>query len=129
MGVAAHSFFLDTEQLISHTRTAPANTFAFHQGLEGGMIAASYVYELFTKIHDILHNVMSKQAGNTTHILSYLFNAASRNCHEVWTSQFPLLHNIKDTVQVRLAFMDASTSPWHRPTTNPPLDYSSTLLL
>ena len=34
---------------------------------DGGVIAASEVHELLTKIHDILDNAMSKLVGNTAH--------------------------------------------------------------
>ena len=40
---------------------------------------------------------MSKQVGDTAHILVCLSNSASRQCHEVCASQFPFLHNFKDT--------------------------------
>ena len=65
---------LDTEQIISHTGTALVDTFASLEGLEGGVIAASEVHELFTKIHDILDNALSKVVGNTSCILAYLFS-------------------------------------------------------
>ena len=39
---------------------------------------------------------MSKQVSNTTHILAHVFNSASRQCCEVWASQFPYLHRLKD---------------------------------
>ena len=41
---------------------------------------------------------MSKCDGNTTCILSYPINSASRLYHEVLASQFPFLQNCKDTV-------------------------------
>ena len=47
------------------------------------MISASEVHELLIKIHDILDDVVSKQAGNMAHILAYLFNSASRKHCEV----------------------------------------------
>ena len=56
---------------------------------DGEVIAASEENKLLTRIHDILESVVSKQVGNTTHILAYPFNYASRHCHEVWASQFP----------------------------------------
>ena len=58
----------------------------------------SEVHELHTKIHDILDNSMSKLVGNTAHMLAFLFNSASRQCHDAWTLQFPFLHSTKDTV-------------------------------
>ena len=47
------------------------------------MISVSEVFELLTKIHDILDNAMSKWAGNTVHILTHVFNFAFRWNHEV----------------------------------------------
>ena len=37
------------------------------------MIAASEVYKLLTKIHDILDSVVSKWVSNTAHILTIIF--------------------------------------------------------
>ena len=41
---------------------------------------------------------MPKQVGNTAHILAYVFNSVSRECHEVWTSKFLFPHNFKDVL-------------------------------
>ena len=54
--------------------------------------------ELFTKIHDIQDNAVSKHFVNTAFILAYLFISPSKQCCEVWASQFPFLHNLKDTI-------------------------------
>ena len=43
---------------------------------------------------------MPKQVGNTACVLAYLFNSASIQCHEAWTSQFPFLHSVHDTVSL-----------------------------
>ena len=51
----------------------------------------SEVHELLLKFHDILDSTVSKQVGNSTCILAHVFNSVSRQDHEVWTSQFPLL--------------------------------------
>ena len=51
-----------------------------------------------TKMHDTLENAVSKWVCNTTHILAYPFNPASRQHLEVWVFQFPFLHNVKDIV-------------------------------
>ena len=83
-------------------------------GSDGVVIVALEVYELCSKIHEILDNAVSQWASNMTCILAYLFNSASRQCCEVWASQFPFLHRM-------FAFMDASTGLWHRPTTTNPL--------
>ena len=57
IGAASHDT-LDTEQLISHTRTTLFDTIASLQDSNGGLIAASKVHEL-TKIHDILDSAVS----------------------------------------------------------------------
>ena len=58
----------------------------------------SEVHELLLRIHDILDNVFSKQVGNSACILAYLFNSVSRQCHEVWPSQFPFLHSLREVI-------------------------------
>ena len=58
----------------------------------------SEVHELLPKVHDILYNAVPKQVGNSACILTYLFNSVSRQCHEVWTSQFPFLHGLRDVI-------------------------------
>ena len=63
-----------------------------------GVIAASGVHKLLTKIHVSLDSALSTWIGNMAIILAYLFNSSSRQCHEVWASQFPSFHNIKDIV-------------------------------
>ena len=62
------------------------------------MIPVQEVLELLTKIHDILDNAVPKQVLNTACILASLFNIASRQHHEVWASQYPFLHNSKDSI-------------------------------
>ena len=94
---AAHAT-LDTEQLISHTRVKFIDTISFLKDSEGGVISVSEVHQLLTRINDILDNVMSKWVGNTTHILAHVFNSATRQHHEVWTSQLPFLYSLKDMV-------------------------------
>ena len=56
------------------------------------------VHELITKINYILDTAVSKWVGNAAYILAYLFNSASLQYQEVWASQMPFPHNIKDTV-------------------------------
>ena len=41
---------------------------------------------------------MSKQVGNTAHILANVFNSASKQWQEVWASQSPLFHSLEDMV-------------------------------
>ena len=62
------------------------------------MIPVSEVCELLIRIHDILDNAVSKQVWNSAHILGHAFNSASGQHCEVWTSQFPFLHSLKDMV-------------------------------
>ena len=57
---AAADTILDTEQLISLTRTALVDTISSPQGSVGGVITASEVHELLTNIHEILDNAVSK---------------------------------------------------------------------
>ena len=56
------------------------------------------MHELPIKIHDILDNAVWKQVDNSAHILAHVFASTSRQCHEVWASQFPFLHGLKDIV-------------------------------
>ena len=58
----------------------------------------SEVHELLLRIHDILDKAVSKQVGNSAHILTYLFNSISRQHHEVWASQFPFLHSLREVI-------------------------------
>ena len=82
------------------------------QGSYGGVIAVSKVHELCTKIHDIQDSAVSKWVGIMACILAYLYNSASRQCHEVWDFTFPFLYNMKDSVP---------TCHWHWLTNNPHL--------
>ena len=50
------------------------------------------------KIHDMLDKAISKQVGNSAHILAYLFNSVSRQHCEAWASQFPFLHSLKEVI-------------------------------
>ena len=84
---------MDTGQFISHTQTALIDTVVSLQGSESVVIPASEVHELLTKIHDILDDSLSKCS-----YFAYLFNSTSRQGCEVWASQFPFLHNIKDSI-------------------------------
>ena len=68
------------------------------QGSDGGLIVASEVQEAQMKIHDILDSAMSKQVGNTVHILANLFISASSQHYDFWAFQYPFLHNIKDSI-------------------------------
>ena len=49
-------------------------------------------------IHDILDKAVSKQVENSACILAHLFNSVSRQHHEVWASQFPFLHSLKEVI-------------------------------
>ena len=80
--------------------TVLVDTTASLQGSDVDVIAGSEMHELLTNIHDILDNAVPKWVGNTTHILAFLFKSVSRQCCEVWASQFPFLHTIKDSVHL-----------------------------
>ena len=96
IGAAAYTT-LDTEQLLFHTRTVLIDIIASLQGSDGGVITASEVHELPTKIHDILASAVSNWVGNMAHILACLFNTASRQHHEVWTFHFTFSQS-KDSI-------------------------------
>ena len=59
---------LDIELFIYHTSTALVDAIACQQGSDGGVIAASEVHELLTKINDILDSAVSKQVDITAYI-------------------------------------------------------------
>ena len=97
LGAAAHAT-LDTEQLISHLQVALVDTLSSLPKAEGDVIPVSEVCELLLWIHGILDKAVSKQVGNSAHILVHLFNSVSRQCWEVWASQFPFLHSHKEVI-------------------------------
>ena len=43
-------------------------------------------------------SAVSKWVGNTACILAHAFNSVSRQCHEVWASQFPFLHSLREVI-------------------------------
>ena len=71
VGAAAHVTF-DTEQLISHLEVALFDTLSSLPNSEGGVIPVSEVHKLLLKVHNILDSVVSKQVGNSTHILAHV---------------------------------------------------------
>ena len=89
LGATAHTTF-DTEQLISHLQVALVDNLS--------SLPEAEVQELFLWIHGILDKAVSKQVGNSAYILAHLFNSVSRQCHEVWASQFPFLHSLKEVI-------------------------------
>ena len=93
----AHATF-DTEQLISHLQVALVDTLSSLPETEGDVIPVSEVHELLLQIHGILDKAVSKQVGNSACILARLFNSVSRQCCEVWASQFPFLHSLKEVI-------------------------------
>ena len=97
VGAVAHAT-LDTEQLISHLQVALVDTLSSLPKAEGDVIPVSEVCELLLQIHGILDKAVPKQVGNSAHILAHLFNSVSRQCHEVWASQFPFLHSLKEVI-------------------------------
>ena len=89
---------LQTEQHISHIRTAIIYTITSLQGSEGEVISVPGVHELLNKIHYSLDRVVSKQIDNASDISVYHFNSASRQYHEAWTLQSPFLYSFMDTL-------------------------------
>ena len=55
----------------------------------------SEVRELLLKVLD---NAVSKQAGNSAHILAHVFNSVTRQHIEVCTSWFPFLRSLRDVI-------------------------------
>ena len=86
------------EQLISNLKSFPCWYFSSLPDHEGSVIPVSEVCELLLQIHSILDNAVSKRVGNSARILAHLFNSVSRQCWEVWASQFPFLHSLKEVV-------------------------------
>ena len=97
LGATAHAT-LDTEQLISHLQVALVDTLSSLPEAEGDVIPVSEVCELLLWIHDILDKAVSKQVDNSACILAHLFNSVSRQHREVWASQFPFLHSLKEVI-------------------------------
>ena len=89
---------LDIEQLISRLQVALVDTLSSLPEAEGDVIPVSEVRELPLQIHGILDKAASKQVGNSVRILAPLFNSVSRQHWEVWASQFPFLHSLKEVV-------------------------------
>ena len=58
----------------------------------------SEVRELLLQICGILDKAVFKQVGNSACILAHLFNSVSRQHWEVWASQFPFLHSLKEVI-------------------------------
>ena len=97
LGATAHAT-LDTEQLICHLLVALVDTLSSLPEAEGDVIPVSEVCELLLRIHGILDKTVSKQVGNSAHILAHLFNSVSRQHCEVRASQFPFLHTLKEVI-------------------------------
>ena len=72
--------------------------FLMYQDSEGAVIPVSKVCELLIKVHNILDNAVSKWVGKLACISAHAFNSASRQHCEVWASQLPILHHLKDMV-------------------------------
>ena len=69
VGATAHAT-LDTEQLISHLQVALVDTLSSLPEAEGDVIPVSEVHESLLWIHGILDKAVSKQVGNSAHILA-----------------------------------------------------------
>ena len=109
LGATAHAT-LDTEQLISRLQVALVDTLSSPEA-EGDVIPMSEVHELLLQIHGILDKAVSKRVGNLARILAHLFNSVSRQHQEVWASQFPFLHSLKEVV---LCLLKGVARPDHR---------------
>ena len=77
VGATAHAT-LDTEQLISPLQVALVDTLSSLPKAEGDVIPVSEVCELLLQIHGFLDKAVSKQVGNSAHILAHLFKSVSR---------------------------------------------------
>ena len=97
IGATAHTT-LDTELPISHLQVTLVDTLSSLPKAEGDVIPVSEVCELLLWIHGILDKAVSKQVGNSARILAHLFNSVSRQHHNVWASQFPFLHSLKEVI-------------------------------
>ena len=97
IGATAHAT-CDTEQLISHLQVALVDTLSPLPEAEGDVVPVSEVHELLLWIPGILDKAVSKRVGNLAHILAHLFNSISRQCCEVWASQFPFHHSLKEVI-------------------------------
>ena len=98
LGTTAHAT-LDTEQLISHLQVALVDTLSSLPEAEGDVIPVSEVCELLLQIHGILDKAVSKhELENSACILAHLFNSVSRQHQEVWASQFPFHHSLKEVI-------------------------------
>ena len=95
--MAAHATF-DTEQLISCLQVALVDTLSSLSKAEGDVIPVSEVHGLLLQIHGILDKAVSKQVGNSACNLAHPFNSVSRQHHEIWASQFPFLHSLKEMI-------------------------------
>ena len=76
----------------------PGDTLSSLPKAERDVIPVSEVCELLLRIHGIFKKTVSKQVGNSVCILANLFNYVSRQHHEVWASQFPFLHSLKEVI-------------------------------
>ena len=92
------SCYLNMEQLISHFWVVLADTISSLPEFKGRIIHVSGVHELLIKTHEILDNAVSKWVGNSADTLAPVFNFASRQCPEIWASQFPFLHILQVVV-------------------------------
>ena len=104
VGAAAYAT-LDTEQLISHLRVGLLDTLFPLPNSERGIIPVSEVHELLLRVHNILDNTVSNQVGNFACILAHVFNSVSRQCHEVWASQFPFPHSLRNVISPSEAYL------------------------
>ena len=72
-------------------------------------------YDLLLKVHVILDMAVSKRVGNSAFILAHVFNTVSRQHCEVWASEFPFLHSLREVILlVRPVCMAILTGLWCR---------------
>ena len=113
---------LDTEQLVSNTRTAVVNTIASLQDSDGGVIPVQEVLELLTKIWHILDNAVSKWVGNKLIFKTFFLILFSASVMKSGLCSIPFFTFSRTLfLLVKLAFMAALIALWHRFSKNLPL--------
>ena len=88
---------LETVQLIFDTRTAIVDSILLYKVLRRGY---SSLINTWITHQDSWYSggALLKQVYNKLLFLTYLFNFASRQCHELLGLHFSLLHSFKDTL-------------------------------
>ena len=94
---------IDTEQLIFCTKTVLVDAIASLQDCDGGVIPVLEVLALLRFM--IFWTMLCLKVLGMQLLFSISFNSASRQYHEVWVSQYPFLHNLKDSVPSSGAYL------------------------